>query len=408
MQAQDSNSKSLSANPVPCATPKDTTDTCQESGLHVECEDNQLHLGKVTGNVKWLIADGFEAWNEIRSHGLGQYPPMSASRIWPGSRYKSLPETRPVAPVSRSGSPDENSPRCPFPHQNAGTAAVHAPKASHSTEGKSMHQGSARLDGVTEDPIAAEALPSEAKTAVSHTPSQAASASKCPIRFLDQHSPEEVAEYFQNHRHEIPRSHEICVKRFQRSDDQIKLLDHKYGSLANMLQGLGQKHQPLLHTRADGEITSQGRTSQEHVETWAHEVNGDEQAGVNSEKGINGDDRSAGDDNTSQRDGRFDRPLKEIRVGESPSRPWGISVPQAAPIVSVQAKPDLDPSHDPGLSTPSSAPPEERRTKSHIRQDELTDRRPKMIFTGPVFMGYSPDQITDILTRTGLGKSNSC
>lgn len=178
-----------------------------------------------------------------------------------------------------------------------------------------------------------------------------------------------------------------------------------------MIQGLGQKHQPLLHTRADGENASQGRTSQEHVEDWAHKVDSDAEGSSHSHGGADRADAAAEDDDISQRDGRFDRPLKEIRVGESPSRPWGISVPQAAPIpssaVSVQAKPDLDPSHEPGLPTPSSAHLEERRTKSHTRQDESTDRRPKMIFTGPVFMGYSPEKINDILTRTGLGKSNS-
>ncbi|KAK3060873.1 hypothetical protein LTR53_019968, partial [Teratosphaeriaceae sp. CCFEE 6253] len=30
----------------------------------------------------------------------------------------------------------------------------------------------------------------------------------CPIRFMDQHSPEEVATYFEKHKHELPRSHE--------------------------------------------------------------------------------------------------------------------------------------------------------------------------------------------------------
>ncbi|KAL8920463.1 MAG: hypothetical protein Q9208_006212 [Pyrenodesmia sp. 3 TL-2023] len=276
-----------------------------------------------------------------------------------------------------------------------------------------MQRDNTPRDGVTEDPIATEALPSKAKTAVSlpNTAYQAASASKCPIRFLDQHSPEEVAEYFQNHRHEIPRSHEICVKRFQKSDDQIRLLDHKYGSLVNMIQGLGQKHQPLLHTRAEGENASQGRTSQENVEAWAHKVDGDGEASISGEHDVDGGDGVADDNTGGQRNGRFDRPLKEIRVGESPSRPWGISVPQAAPIpssaVSGQVKPGLDAFHGPGLPTPSSAPLEERRTKSHTRLEELTDRRPKMIFTGPVFMGYSPDQITGILSRTGLGKSSS-
>ncbi|KAL8739705.1 MAG: hypothetical protein Q9184_008573 [Pyrenodesmia sp. 2 TL-2023] len=175
-----------------------------------------------------------------------------------------------------------------------------------------------------------------------------------------------------------------------------------------MIQGLGQKHQPLLHTRVEGENVSQGRNSQENVEVWAHKVDGDGEASINGQDDVNGNDGVADDITDGQRDGRFDRPLKEIRVGESPSRPWGISVPQAAPIrssaVSAEAKPDLDASHEPGLSTPLSAPVEEKRTRSHARRDDSSDRRPKMLFTGPVFVGYAPDQITDILTRTGLGK----
>ena len=42
----------------------------------------------------------------------------------------------------------------------------------------------------------------------------------CPIRFLDQHSPEEVATYFERHKHELPRSHEVCVKRYQSNDSR--------------------------------------------------------------------------------------------------------------------------------------------------------------------------------------------
>ena len=52
----------------------------------------------------------------------------------------------------------------------------------------------------------------------------------CPIRFLDQHSPEEVATYFEKHKHELPRSHEVCVRRYQKNEEQIRKLDAKYGS----------------------------------------------------------------------------------------------------------------------------------------------------------------------------------
>ena len=138
------------------------------------------------------------------------------------------------------------------------------------------------------------------------------------IRYLDQHSPEEVARYFETHKHEIPRSHEVCVKRYQRNEDDIRKLDAKYGSLVSMIQGLGQKHQPMLPADHEegGEDEELERTSNERVENWAKAVSAD---GVGQEE--------PEPEEEEDRESRFDRPLKEIRVGESPSRPWGISVP---------------------------------------------------------------------------------
>ncbi|KAL9061274.1 MAG: hypothetical protein Q9162_000148 [Coniocarpon cinnabarinum] len=137
----------------------------------------------------------------------------------------------------------------------------------------------------------------------------------CPIRFLDQHSPEDIAKYFEEHKHELPRSHEVCVKRFQANAESIRELDAKYGNLVAMIQGLGHKHQPMLHVNPDSEpaaapATVSGRQSQ--IEDWAKAVS----------------DQGAGDVNALEsRIGRFDRPLKDVRVGESPSRPWGVPIP---------------------------------------------------------------------------------
>jgi hypothetical protein len=168
------------------------------------------------------------------------------------------------------------------------------------------------------DPICAAMY---AETMSSPPPSASGSAAKCPIRYLDQHSPEEVARYFETHKHEIPRSHEVCVKRYQRNEDDIRKLDAKYGNLVSMIQGLGQKHQPMLpadQQEQDEDIELE-RTSNERVENWANAVSVD---GVGTEDGAveHGEEEEV-------RESRFDRPLKEIRVGESPSRPWGISVP---------------------------------------------------------------------------------
>jgi hypothetical protein len=73
----------------------------------------------------------------------------------------------------------------------------------------------------------------------------------------------------------------------------------------------------MLPTKEEEEAMELERTSNERVENWAQAVSVD---GVEHE-----DMAEPGAE--EDRESRFDRPLKEIRVGESPSRPWGISVP---------------------------------------------------------------------------------
>ncbi|KAK0261095.1 hypothetical protein B0A54_11726 [Friedmanniomyces endolithicus] len=149
----------------------------------------------------------------------------------------------------------------------------------------------------------------------------------CPIRFMDQHSPEEVATYFEKHKHELPRSHEVCVRRYQSNEEQIRELDAKYGNLVSMIQGLGAKHKELLpHEPAENSEEEEENDEQmdkkglDRVRTWAQSVSG--QAGDSNHV-------AAPDCFGEEEDRRshFDRPLRDIRVGESPSRPWGISVP---------------------------------------------------------------------------------
>ncbi|KAL8731217.1 MAG: hypothetical protein Q9181_004376 [Wetmoreana brouardii] len=361
----------------------------EDSGLHIECGDQELHLNKASPENKWFIADGFKAWNSLRRDGLGQYSHARSLERYQGK------STNPP-PRSSHLTPDNRPVQCPFTSQRVLQTAARNPDpcVSHPNNNAKV-KDNVHMDGTPEDPIAAEAQPADPS---SHPPSQAGSTSKCPIRFLDQHSPEELAAYFKNHSHELPRSHEICVKRYQRNEDQIKLLDHKYGSLVNMIQGLGQKHQPLLHTRVEDVIISEGRASQEKTETWTANINHDRKSPAG--------DASA-EDIASERNGHFDRPLKEIRVGESPSRPWGISVPQGAHIppsaASSQGKPDVDISNEPEPPTPMTAP-EQGATRSPPKPPGAADRHSSMLFTGPVFIGYTPEQITDMLQRTGLGK----
>jgi hypothetical protein len=146
----------------------------------------------------------------------------------------------------------------------------------------------------------------------------------CPIRFLDQHSPEEVAAYFELHKHELPRSHEICVKRYQSNEEQIRELDAKYGNIVSMIQGLGQKHVSLLpenlgddHHDVEQNLDDDERASNEKIRKWASTVYTGPDAPEEKEGGEMEDERSP----------RFDRPLRDVRLGESPSRPWGIQVP---------------------------------------------------------------------------------
>jgi hypothetical protein len=152
-------------------------------------------------------------------------------------------------------------------------------------------------------------------------PAQAASNSaQCPIRFMDKHSPEEIAHYVETHKHEIPRSHEVCVRRYQKNEEQIRKLDAKYGNLANMIQDLSHLHKPLM-PGPEHDQDEQDRASAKRVESWANGVVSS--AGDAGEPDVPEEEHHGSDDRQSH----FDRPLKEVRVGESPSRPWGISVP---------------------------------------------------------------------------------
>jgi len=281
------------------------------------------------------------------------------------------------------------------------------------------------------DPICAAMY---AETMASPPPSANGSAAKCPIRFLDQHSPEEVARYFETHKHEIPRSHEICVKRYQRNEEDIRKLDAKYGNLVSMIQGLGQKHQPMLPGNEEDGVLEAERGSNERVENWANAVSTD---------GIGHEDEPMVVDE-EDRESRFDRPLKEIRVGESPSRPWGISVPileppegqrpispPPAPVSDehlpkpagkcpfghgpreeVQEQPELpqerpaakcpfphaqkgreEPREQPNHTYPQAAPTYHSQP-AFVQAPEVSKGNgiPQMIFTGPVFIGYPMDQ----------------
>lgn len=281
------------------------------------------------------------------------------------------------------------------------------------------------------DPIKAE----QEDRRSSHTPSIRSSnnqcpVSRCPIRFLDQHSPEEIAEYVEQHKHEIPRSHAICVKRYQRDPQNMRQLDAKYGGLINMINGLSVKHQAFLPNRqTDGEGGGEGHgsASSELVEKWADDVDPVTPGPQNE------------DDN---RQGHFDRPLREVRVGESPSRPWGIPVPMThPPPASVPFSGSVDPPPKPSNPSESPAKPAGRCPFGHdapktgakalepelpkaqgIKLDagapkpkprdpetagsEATSVPANVTFNGPVFFGYNAEQTASLMQQLGqLGNS---
>jgi hypothetical protein len=254
-------------------------------------------------------------------------------RIWNGKSADA-----PESPIEKDFTTPGGTPGrlyCPFVSPNKRSSLASVPMTNgngingHRTpRGSSVSRGSVSgrrsKRSSFHDPIRAEICGFD--DPASAAPSVEGSAPLCPIRFLDQHSPEEVAQYFEKHKHELPRSHETCVKRYQSNEESIKELDAKYGSLVTMIQGLGQVHQPMLPETPDdeGEEDDAGPDPQDRVEKWATTVAGSLQ-GANAPP-----DRFEDTVNTEEKEDRlphFDRPLKDVRVGESPSRPWGITVP---------------------------------------------------------------------------------
>ncbi|KAI1780004.1 hypothetical protein F4818DRAFT_161811 [Hypoxylon cercidicola] len=297
-------------------------------------------------------------------------------------------------------------------------------ESSHSQPGTAPHD--------TQDPLCA---------AMYDDPASQPAASKCPIRYMDQHSPEEIAQYLETHKHELPRSHEVCVLRYQKNEEHIRKLDAKYGNLASMVEGLSRIHQPMLpeqDTRPQSEVE---KTSHDRVETWAQTVSGTP---------TDDPEHTALEHNEEDldRQSHFNRQLKEVRVGESPSRPWGISVPifdtpdgdgsdrpESPPPAPVHIPSSLPPQTTPAKTGKcpfdhtkmaqmmnGSSPAVRQGDKSSIRHGDIPassqpsipvleahatsippqptfinpteleqpkqDQKPQMLFTGPVFIGY--------------------
>ena len=305
--------------------------------------------------------------------------------------------------------------KCPFAERAAVRQAERLSNSQHRP--RSLPTPPDLKASWAEDPIAAEF---HADDIGSPPPSAGGSATRCPIRFLDDHSPEEIAKYFENHKHEIPRSHEICVKRFQSNADSIRQLDAKYGDLVNMIQGLGVKHQPMLPSGEDAgkSSVSPGKESSDKIERWAESVPPGESEDGNDEAG-------------AERTGHFERPLQEVRLGESPSRPWGIQVPldkqtaasadpneiasnaaQSMPApgpASVHADPVKQPpgkcpfdhlARDAQTKLTSSVEPQAPSADKPRTAEQTSVERSSaasIVFNGPVFFGYPASNVSEML-----------
>lgn len=224
------------------------------------------------------------------------------------------------------------------------------------------------------------------------------SAARCPIRYMDDHSPEELAKYFEAHKHEIPRSHAICVARFQRSSATMRQIDAKYGNLVNMIQGLSARHKPLLPE------SGENGTSAERVEKWAEDVSSKSPhlATLSTVEEDETPEPKAADE--EERLGHFERPLREVRVGESPSRPWGIPVPilnHNQPTLGSAINSPAAPMHGLELKTPKHMTDSDLPSPAVHRQDipSPTPVRPagKCPFDHTAFM-KKPETAADVDT----------
>jgi hypothetical protein len=274
------------------------------------------------------------------------------------------------------------------------------------------------------------------------------------------------------------------VKRYQSNENQIKELDARYGNLVSMIQGLGVKHQPMLPAEppedeaAEDEAAGLSSKDTEKVRNWANSVSppphttGDDAAAAQDGDGNLADDEGAESDAADERQGRFARPLRDIRVGESPSRPWGIPVPvkYLEKVEGNASEKSSQPARIPSSSMPTpqpdrvvesetemekagkarcpfgfdQAPKPDVGTKTKMKEEHskekeakpdlpaetttqrvtfiapdaasATEQKPEpatgvakeqshMVFTGPVFIGYSAEDAAKILRESGLGRT---
>ncbi|KAG5976804.1 hypothetical protein E4U55_007210, partial [Claviceps digitariae] len=275
--------------------------------------------------IALLIRDGRRMANKINSVDSSSKTPSSSRQT---SSHPSQDQTSMSTALEQDFTVEgkKGNLQCPF-SKPASFCGTNDGQSRHSLDTTPHHSAdpicAAMLEEATSQATAAKGVTAAAAAAAA----AGSGSSKCPIRFMDKHSPEEIAHYVETHKHALPRSHEVCLRRYQRNEMQMKKMDSKYGNIVSMIEGLSHIHQPMLpDSEGAGEIAAadkdggagDGDDSNERVEHWAHGV-----SEIEASDDVNELVESADEDRTSH----FERPLKEVRVGESPSRPWGISVP---------------------------------------------------------------------------------
>lgn len=235
--------------------------------------------------------------------------------------------------------------------------------------------------------------------------------SLCPLRSLDKAKPEDVASFLEHHKQEIPRSHEVCVKRYRSNADAIRRLDSQYGNSASMIEGLGLKHQRMLQDKHKVDPTIQNKTL----------VDSGAKTEIQTSKNES-DTRP-----NEERSRRSDRPLREIRVGESPTRPWGIPVPFQQDANELGAPFNIEPAPVPLDSLRGAQREEYIKTprSSYVPRNDGPDREPmkdagnmnakidpeelglplNITINGPIFLGYPVDQVVKLVQEFNIRRA---
>ncbi|KAG5983607.1 hypothetical protein E4U43_006256, partial [Claviceps pusilla] len=270
-----------------------------------------------------LIRDGRRMANKINSVDSSSKTPSSSRQTFSHTSEDHTTSMSTVLEQDFTVEGKKGNLQCPF-FKQASSGCTNDGQSRHSLDTTPHHSTDPICAAMLEEAVSHGAAANGVAAAAVAAASATAGSSKCPIRFMDKHSPEEIAHYVETHKHALPRSHEVCVRRYQRNETQMKKIDSKYGNIVSMIEGLSHIHQPMLPDSegaggtADVHKDGGGDDSNERVEHWAHGV-----SGIEGPDDVNELVESADEDRTSH----FERPLKEVRVGESPSRPWGISVP---------------------------------------------------------------------------------